>query len=349
MTDNNLHFKKMRILAGILAVSVVAFALASCEQRTGKSVAGTVESPAVIYRNYLVEIRKLDKLSSAELAGHISRWQTVKDSVFTRIRRDTIQYPHSTIAKECILLHDSIRAEFGRLSKSQPRTYKEVLLLREQFSPHVGDTDLKQATEEIRPFFNHLDKRHAYQSGKRQILSAYRTLLSGILKDGIHGTDDLKRFVEKEDALFRAFIASRHDWGEESLADITRDTEKCCALVFKAAGQNEISYKEAIVYMAMRANRRVIQSTEIALEDALHGEITTPNQVHAHIWTLIQPYVSLDGCCIAVLSEHEKESLYRIAEKTPGAYRILKEVLHTETGRLDELPGMLMEIFVTSL
>lgn len=349
MTDNKLHLNKSRMLAGIFAASVVAFTLVSCEQSTGKPATETVESPVVTYRNYLAEIRKQDRLSSADLARHISRWQTVRDSVFTRIYRDTLQYPHSTIGKECVLLHDSIRTEFGRLSKSQLRTYKEVLLFKERFSSHAEDTDLKQATEKIRPFFNSLDKRRAYQGGKRQILSAYRTFLAGILENGIHGTDDLKRFVEKEDALFKAFIANRYDWGEESWADITRDTEKCCVLVFKAAEQNEISYKEAVAYMAMRANRRVIQSTEIALEDVLRGKVSTQKLAHAHIWTLIQPYASLDGCCIAALSEREKESLYRIAEKTSGAFRILKEILHTETGHLDELPGMLMEILVTSL
>ena len=34
------------------------------------------------------------------------------------------------------------------------------------------------------------------------------------------------------------------------MADITCDTEKCCSEVFLAAGRKEITYKEALIYMA---------------------------------------------------------------------------------------------------
>ena len=88
------------------------------------------DDPADTYRGYLSEIRRLDHLTAKELAGHLKRWQTVKDSVFARLRRDTLGLPGSDACKVCEGIHDSLRIEFSRLALSGPRTYGELLLLK---------------------------------------------------------------------------------------------------------------------------------------------------------------------------------------------------------------------------
>ena len=175
------------------------------------------------------------------------------------------------------------------MTLSKPRTYKEVLSLKERFSPYAGDVELHRSAEEIRPFFAALDKRPAYRGNKEQTLSAYRKLLAGTLNDGIHDSRDLKRFIEKEDAVFRAFLSGLHDSGSANMADITCDTEKCCSEVFLAAGRKEITYKEALIYMALRADRRLIQNVRTCLDDIHRGEVATPEQAHAYIWMILQP------------------------------------------------------------
>jgi hypothetical protein len=235
------------------------------------------------------------------------------------------------------------------LTLSKPRTYKEVLSLKERFSPYAGDVELHRSAEEIRPFFAALDKRPAYRGNKEQTLSAYRKLLAGTLNDGIHDSRDLKRFIEKEDAVFRAFLSGLHDSGSANMADITCDTEKCCSEVFLAAGRKEITYKEALIYMALRADRRLIQNVRTCLDDIHRGEVATPEQAHAYIWMILQPYASLDGLCMTLLSPEDKKALDRIATETPGAFETLRKILPSERNRLDELPGMLMEIFIASL
>ena len=219
----------------------------------------------------------------------------------------------------------------------------------ERFSPYAGDVELHRSAEEIRPFFAALDKRPAYRGNKEQTLSAYRKLLAGTLNNGIHDSRDLKRFIEKEDAVFRAFLSGLHDSGSANMADITRDTEKCCSEVFLAAGRKEITYKEALIYMALRADRRLIQNVRTCLDDIHRGEIATPEQAHAYIWMILQPYASLDGLCMTLLSPEDKKALDRIATETPGAFETLRKILSSENNRLDELPGMLMEIFIASL
>lgn len=189
----------------------------------------------------------------------------------------------------------------------------------------------------------------AYRGGKEQLLSAYRTLLSETQRKGIHGHSDLTRFIGKEDALFRAFLARLNDYDDMDLSDITRDTEKCCAEVFRAAERQEITYKEAMLYMAMRTNRRVIQNVQACLDGIHRGEVTTPRQAHAFIWMILQPYASLDGFCLALLSPREKEVLDRMATETPGAFSTLRKILSSENDRLEELPGMLIEIHIATL
>ena len=160
----------------------------------------------------------------------------MKDSVTAAMHRDTAYRTHSDIREECILLHDSVRSELSRLAMSKPRTYKEVLVLKERFSPYAGDVELCRSAEEIRPFFAELDKRPACRGNKEQILSAYRNVLAETLNNGIHGNGDLKKFIEREDAAFRAFLSGLHELGEANMADITRDTEKCCSEVFSPLG-----------------------------------------------------------------------------------------------------------------
>lgn len=335
--------------ARLSAASAAVFILSSCGGKYGNPSLELQDNPAGIYREYLSGIRMQDGLSTDSLTVLLRQWLTVRDSVFAHVRRDTTQQVHSGAREECLTLHDSIRAEFFRLAISRSRTYKEVLTLKERLSPYAGDKELHRSAEEVRPFFASLDKRPAYRGDKEKILPSYRALLSGTLKDDIHGHDDLKRFIEKEDAVFRTFMAHLHSFGKVNMSDITRDTEKCCARIFLAAGRQEITYKEAMIYMAMRTNRRLILNVETCLDDIHRGKVTTPEQAHAYIWMILQPYASLDGFCIALLSDREKETLYKLAGRTPEAFRALKEMMHAGNDRLEELPGMLMEIFIATL
>ena len=131
--------------------------------------------------------------------------------------------------------------------------------------------ELCRSAEEIRPFFAELDKRPACRGSKEQILSAYRNVLAETLNSGIHGNGDLKRFIEKEDAAFRAFLSGLYELGEANMADITRDTENCCSEEFFAARLKEITYNDATKNMALRTDRRLIQTARACLDNIRRG------------------------------------------------------------------------------
>lgn len=337
------------LLTKIAAASIAIFVLISCGAGNGKPLSEAKDDPAGKYREYLSEIRKRGNLSVKDLTEHLKQWQTLKDSVFAHLRRDSLNRFHSDTHIKCERLHDSIRTEFSRVALSKPRTYQEVLILKEQLSPYTEDKELHRAAEECRPFFTSLDSRSACRGDKEQILSVYRALLAETIRSGIHDHDDLTTFIEKEDAVFRAFLAHLHGLDGENTTDITRATEQCCSQIFLAAERKEITYQEAMLFLAMRTNRRLIQNVQTCIDDIRHEKVKTPAQAYAYIWMLLQPYASLDGFCMALLSPDDRKHLDRIATQTPAAFEALGKILQSESGRLDELPGMLIEIFIHTL
>ena len=100
------------------------------------------DDPAGIYGKFLSEIRGMDSLSTEELAGHVNRWQSLKDSVFFYAAQDTSGNPHSDLYGKCGEIHDSLRTEFVRLARSGTRSYQDVFALMERTSPYCGDKEL---------------------------------------------------------------------------------------------------------------------------------------------------------------------------------------------------------------
>lgn len=343
------YLKVTLLLSRICVASFAISLLASCDSGSDKPLVEASCDPAGTYRAYLSDIRQQTNPSFMVLTKHIRRWQTIRDSVFTCIRRDTLNPIHSDLREECVRLHDSVRIEFSRLILSRPRTYQELLALKGEFSPYGKDEELHRAAEDIRPFFASLDNRSASRGGKRQVLAKYRALLAETIRNGIHSREDLTAYIGKEDALFRAFLTHLHDFDGENTADITRDTERCCSQLFLAAERKEITYREAMLYLAMRTNRRQIQNMQACIDDVRDKKVKTPVQAQAYIWMLVQPYTSLDGFCLTLLSDGERKQLDRMAAQTPAAFKALSRILQSESARLDELPGMLMEIFIHTL
>ena len=349
MKTSKSNLKRHMIIAKTIAVSIAIFMCASCDSGNGKRLADVKSDPAGTYREYLSDVRKLDNLSIKDLAEHLKQWQTVRDSVFRYLERDTLGRFHSVHIEDCERTHDSIRMEFSRLALSNPCTYKDVLLVKEQVSPHLKDAELHHAAEAIRPFFTSLDSHPAYPGNRQRILAAYRDVLTQTIDYGIHCIADLTIYIEKEDAVFRAFLSRLSDFDGVDLSDITHDTERCCSQVFLAAGRNDITYQDAMVYLAMRTNRRLIQNIQTCIDNIREKKVRTPAQAQAYIWMLLQPYSSMDGFCMALLSSEERRHLDTLAMQTSDAFEVLGKILQSGNNRLDELPGMLLEAFIHTL
>ena len=116
MIDTKSYSKSRSLLAGLVAASVAMFLSVSCSNGNGSAESSMKEDPAGIYGKFLSEIRNMDSLPTEELAIHINRWQSLKDSVFFYAAQDTSGNPHSDLYGKCNEVHDSLRTEFTRLA-----------------------------------------------------------------------------------------------------------------------------------------------------------------------------------------------------------------------------------------
>ena len=346
MKIHKTNLKASSFLHMIAAASITVCMLTSCN---GGLTDQSESDPADTYRNYLLEVRKMKSISFDELAENLCQWQTIRDSVFSHVQQDTVGLHGQDLRKTCESIHDSLRVEFSRLALSRPRSYQELFLLKRKLSSNDKDNELIRAIEKIRPFFESLDKRPIHKGDRMQIISDYRALLANTLRNGIHGIEDMTEFIGKEDAIFRAFLPYLCSIGDEDISDITRDTEKCCLQILFAAERKEIPHKDALVYLAMRTNRRLILNTRTCINDIHNQKVQTKAQAYAYIWMLMRPYVSMDSFHLSMLSSKDQEQLERFAVQTPAIFETLCRILNSGDNRLDELPGMLMEIYIHTL
>lgn len=330
------------------AIMTAIVLLVSCNGENGKAILKTAANPAIAYRSYLLDIRSRTDLSTQELASELRRWQALDDSVAIHLQRDTLSFNADT-RNECDLLHDSVRTEFCRLALTRPRTYNDIICLKECLSPYFYDEELLLSVDEIEPLFESVSHQPPFVGNCEQTVKAYRDMLRRTLGKGIHHTDDLMLFIRQEDAMFRAFLTHLNELGQMNVADITQDTERCCMEVFQAAEREELSYKEAMIYLAMRTNRRLLLNVQQCIDDIRSGKVKTAEQAQAYIWMLLQPYTSLDAFGIALLTPQERQALHRAATDTPDLIDRLSNVALLDNEHLADLPSLLVEAYISTL
>lgn len=155
------YSKKRTSYAKSFAVCFAIVTLSSCGENTGNSMFQTVKNAADAYRSYLSEVRKEANLPTDRLIEKVNDWQSLRDSVSACVAKDTANRIHANYESEIRGLHDSLRIEFTRLALEKPRTFADVLLIREQTSQYRQDTELMQSLRKRSRFSNHwIPSRH---------------------------------------------------------------------------------------------------------------------------------------------------------------------------------------------
>ena len=343
------YSKKRVSYAKSFAVCFAIVTLVSCGEKTGNSMFQTVKNAADAYRSYLFEVRKEANLPTDRLIEKINDWQSLRDSVSACVAKDTVNRIHANYESEIRGLHDSLRIEFTRLALEKPRTFADVLLLREQTSQYRQDTELMQSAAEVEPFFKPLDSVPTYKGSANAVVEKYRMFLSKTLKSGISGKSEMLAFIKEEDRLFRSFLSHLPELADADLSAITRDTEKCCLSIFQSAENGRLSYRDALVYTTRRTNRRIILNALACRDDINQGNVKTEAQARAYVWMLLQPYVALDGFSVAILSDMERTTLHAVADRTPQMIAKLNKTAGTDNDQWQVLPGVLIKIMLTSI
>lgn len=335
----------MVVASAVLAVILVCTSCGSGKQSLSYK---TSEEAVNAYSAYLSDVRNKKDLTSDKLVAEVARWRETRDSVVSCLRRDTMPTLHCDWNLNFHEIHDSLRKEFCRIVLAKPRTYKDVLRLKEVASPYMQDKDLLQAKADAQPFFVSLDSTAIYRMAFPKLLERYRKFLAQVQKKGIHSKNDLFEFIKEEDVFFRSFLSHLNETDKQNLQDIIQNTERCCLQVFRSADRKELLYRDALVYMTMRTNRRLVLNASQCINDVRNGKVKTPASAQAYIWMLVQPYTSIDGLGIAVLSDMDRKRIDKIADETPTAMERLGKILQMDKERTKELPALFMKIIVTT-
>lgn len=107
--------------------------------------------------------------------------------------------------------------------------------------------------------------------------------------------------------------------------------------------------KEAVQYLTIRTNRRLLQNAATCMNDMDTGRLKSPEQAQAYLWMMMQPLMGMDGERIALLTPEQKNTLYRLADKMPAATDRLCDVLGYDKERLEEMPMLLLKIHLSTL
>lgn len=335
----------MKMTSAVLALILVCTSCGSGKQSLSYK---TSEEAVKSYSAYLSEVRNKKDLTSDKLVTEVAKWRETRDSVVSCLRRDTIPILHRDRNQSFHETHDSLRKEFCRIVLAKPRTYKDVLQLKEVASPYMQDEDLQKAKADAQPFFDSLDSTAIYNMAFPKLLERYRNFLTQVQKKGIHGKSDLLEFIRNEDRMFRSFLSHLNETDKQNMQDIIQDTERCCLQAFRSADRKELSYRDALVYMTMRTNRRLVLNASQCINDIKNGKVKTTTSAQAYLWMLVQPYTSIDGLSIAVLSDMDRKQAYKVAEETPTAIDQLGKIQQMDKERTKELPALFMKIIVTT-
>ena len=345
------YLKAKRDIAGMFAVGVSILICTSCSSKVGTASYKTSEEAVNAYASFLSDVKKKDNVSMETLQSLAKQWRQTNDSVMACMGRDTTKAIHADWSGVYKQIHDSIRGEFQRMALTRSRNLVDVVNLKLALSTYQDDEDLTVAKKDAMPFFASLDSVPLYKGDSakhRWSASMYEKFLDNTLASGFHSQKDLLRFIKEEDFHFRNFLNNLSDIEHISMSDVTRKTEQCCMLVFKAANRKELSYKDAMVYLTMRTNRRLLLNAKTCIEDIRHGKVKTEPQAQAYFWMLLQPYTSIDGIGMALLTEQDRADLIKISADAPQCIGKLAKLTNMDESQLKALPHLFMKVIIAT-
>ncbi len=342
----NSNFHLHHILSFAILFAIVVFT--SCGESVNRTKYISGKEAVSCYEDFWEEIKKTETLPSENLPYIIKKWHSICNSVQQCLKHDAVVLPRTNHQAIFKIVHDSIKSEFYRLILSEERTYKDILLMKEAASPYSADSSILATAKAAKPFFSSLIHVQGHEGSTKEILKSYRSFLERQLSEGIYNQEGLLEYIKEEDRHFQSFLSCLYDLRNENITDISRNTERCCLAVSQSVAQGKLDELDALVYITMRTNRRLIQNAQVCIEDIHRGRVKTQEQARAYIWMILQVYSSIDGFGLSLLSQSDKATLLKVAEETSAVIEKLNKELALNNDGLSELPALMMKIIVAT-
>lgn len=339
--DGSSFFKSMTTSLAIL-VAVTSFS--SCGDDSHKNGFKDSKDAVMVYQNYLSQMKQAENLSFEKFSTGVCSWKALDDSVYSFISHDTTTYVHFAPIPEYRLLKDSIKTELFRIADTQKLSFKDVIQFKTSMLSCKMNDVVKKANVHATSFFSSLDTLSTRKGTAPKVLESYKVFLERTEASGINTRAQFLDFLKFEDVLFRSFLIHLHSMNDVSVANITTSTDKICKGIMRKAGSDMISSEDAMIYMTMRSNRRLLQNASVCIADVREGKVKTPVQMTAYYWMILQPFLSIDDFALALLTPDQKQQLNRLAGDAAYTLRILSKELNMEAEMPDKLPVLVLKL-----
>ena len=331
------------------AIALAILLLVSCSKDASELSFHGAREALDAQKVFLSMMKSDNDLSMEHLADKISKWRTLEDSVSSCLMRDTIRKAHSFPMEEFSNVHDSIRDEFMRIATAKRRTFKDVLLLKTKATPYKGMKETDSLSIVASRFFESLDSLPEYKGDKTRILTTYHFFLEKVKKEGIANLSQFLAFLKTEDRLFRTFLSHLYEMSDVSVSHITSGTEDVCKMIAQSSRKGDLPARDAMAYMAVRTNRRIIANAQTCVADIKSGKVTSAEQRTAYFWMILQPFLSIDDFGMAMLSENQRKDLVQLSIDALGTITSLSRSLQMDKKMTDGLPDMFIKLYISSL
>ena len=198
-------------------------------------------------------------------------------------------------------------------------------------------------------FFESMDTIPLYKGDKTRNLTTYHFFLEKVKKEGIANQSQFLAFLKTEDRLFKTFLSHLYEMSDVSVSHITSGTEDVCKMIAQSSRKGNLPARDAVAYMAVRTNRRIIANARTCVADIKSGKVTSAEQRTAYFWMILQPFLSIDDFGMAMLSENQRKDFVQLSIDALGTIACLSRSLQMDKNMTDGLPDMFIKLYISSL
>lgn len=300
------------------------------------------------YRAFLHTLLPQKEVNAATMAKEICSWQELSDTIYNYIQQDPSFSEHSSLPLEFQLITDSVRSEFIRLSENC--SLRDVAYVKLHTSPFRRDSALDSVKQEAASFFDLLDKQPATTfTNARDFMKGYQSFLESNQTSGVSTKPEFLEFLQQEDLLFRTFLLHLDECSEVGASAITQLTAEISASIYTSASEHKIATEDALVYMAMRTDRRILLNAQLCVDQIKEGKVKTQSSANAYLWMVLQPYLSMDSFAVSLLNATQSKQMMDIAEAYPTLIRTLSAQGLCEAKQSELIPTQLMRLYISTL
>lgn len=329
----------------ILACSTIALCFSTCNREDS----GTHNPLMRKYQNLSEDILDEDDADLDVIIDFIHTWQELNEQVFGIKQGEAADSVCHVYIGEFIDLNDTIRTRLKAAIDSKPRNLQDVLRIKRATNPFRNDTTLARCAAEAHVFFDELGCDIHKNDDSTEALQRYREYMKSMSEKEIHTSEEFYRFLKSEDVLFRSFLAHLSDYANTSISDITTNTENVCKHIFRAANAGDLNTEEVMAFMAVRTNRRLLMNARVGMDVLSNGSITSELQMAVYCLMVLQPFMAIDNCALALLTDSETHQLEQLA----GEIQRFMDVGKHSSAKLrylsEELPNYILKHYIDTL